>query len=278
MPASCLHERCRALGGAVVLGMASMGVALAADPSALAQRYIRAYPQFFVAYQDGQLLTKTGKRIPFDDGRSKDYERMIVDPAVGDHDFDPEDAFHWPYAAGVALPSAAEPPAGDPGRIRPAAIFQTLYGATAAERARRLRAVPWFPTRDGKLTTLRVTTVNGVDQALERVATALRGLSAQRKRELDGLVFNTDGFSGHFERPVRGFPLRTSGHAYGIAVDVNWNAEYFSGSHRNQPYRYRNQLPQFLVEIFEREGFIWGGRWHDYDSLHFEYRPELLGG
>ncbi|MDP3291618.1 MAG: M15 family metallopeptidase, partial [Sulfuricurvum sp.] len=23
-------------------------------------------------------------------------------------------------------------------------------------------------------------------------------------------------------------------------------------------------------------GFIWGGRWYHYDTMHFEYRPELL--
>ena len=26
----------------------------------------------------------------------------------------------------------------------------------------------------------------------------------------------------------------------------------------------------------EKHGFIWGGRWYHYDTMHFEYRPELL--
>ena len=30
------------------------------------------------------------------------------------------------------------------------------------------------------------------------------------------------------------------------------------------------------AHIFERHGFIWGGKWHHYDTMHFEYRPELL--
>ena len=29
--------------------------------------------------------------------------------------------------------------------------------------------------------------------------------------------------------------------------------------------------------IFEKHGFIWGGRWYHYDTMHFEYRPELVG-
>src|SRR5262245_1812136 len=29
---------------------------------------------------------------------------------------------------------------------------------------------------------------------------------------------------------------------------------------------------------FEKYGFIWGGHWYHYDTMHFEYRPELLAG
>jgi hypothetical protein len=30
------------------------------------------------------------------------------------------------------------------------------------------------------------------------------------------------------------------------------------------------------VRVFEKHGFIWGGAWYHYDTMHFEYRPELL--
>lgn len=39
---------------------------------------------------------------------------------------------------------------------------------------------------------------------------------------------------------------------------------------------YRNRIPADVVQAFERHGFIWGGRWYHYDTMHFEYRPELL--
>jgi hypothetical protein len=26
----------------------------------------------------------------------------------------------------------------------------------------------------------------------------------------------------------------------------------------------------------ERRSFVWGGRWYHYDTMHFEYRPELV--
>ena len=41
-------------------------------------------------------------------------------------------------------------------------------------------------------------------------------------------------------------------------------------------YRYRNRVPWAIAAIFEKHGFIWGAKWYHYDTLHFEYRPELL--
>ena len=40
--------------------------------------------------------------------------------------------------------------------------------------------------------------------------------------------------------------------------------------------KYRNAIPLQIVDVFERHGFIWGGRWNHFDTMHFEYRPELL--
>ena len=37
-----------------------------------------------------------------------------------------------------------------------------------------------------------------------------------------------------------------------------------------------NQIPIQIVRIFEKHGFIWGGFWYHFDTMHFEYRPELL--
>jgi len=39
---------------------------------------------------------------------------------------------------------------------------------------------------------------------------------------------------------------------------------------------YKNKIPQGIIDIFEKHGFIWGGKWYHYDTMHFEYRPELL--
>ncbi len=245
--------------------------------AAMAQRYIRAYPGFFAAYEDGYLVTKDGGRILFDDGRAKDLDGMIVDTAVGDDAFDPEDALHWDYPAGKDIPTSKNPPAGDPGRIRPAAVFEYMYGSSAAERKGRMRDVQWIAPIGGKPKKVRVTTVNGVDKALQRIVSEIMNLPDDKKKALEGIVYRVEGPYGYYDRPVRDFPGRMSGHAYGIAVDINGNLSYFIGGHKGEPYLYRNNVPRFLVDIFEKNGFIWGGRWHSYDAMHFEYRPELLG-
>ncbi|MCL2443985.1 MAG: M15 family metallopeptidase [Treponema sp.] len=30
------------------------------------------------------------------------------------------------------------------------------------------------------------------------------------------------------------------------------------------------------MKTFESQGFIWGGKWQLFDTMHFEYRPEIL--
>jgi hypothetical protein len=67
---------------------------------------------------------------------------------------------------------------------------------------------------------------------------------------------------------------RTSAHAWGIAVDLNPAlAEYWRNDAK---LAWTNRVPQEIVDAFEAEGFVWGGRWYHYDTMHFEYRPELL--
>ena len=40
--------------------------------------------------------------------------------------------------------------------------------------------------------------------------------------------------------------------------------------------RWCDRLSVAIARIFETHGFIWGGAWYHYDTMHFEYRPELL--
>ena len=50
----------------------------------------------------------------------------------------------------------------------------------------------------------------------------------------------------------------------------------WSGAEEGRVGDYRNGIPEPVVRVLERHGFIWGGKWHHFDGMHFEYRPELI--
>ena len=68
-------------------------------------------------------------------------------------------------------------------------------------------------------------------------------------------------------------------HSFGAAIDINTKfADYWiwSGGKPGKVPHYANKFPLAIIDVFERHGFIWGGRWYHYDTMHFEYRPELI--
>ncbi len=80
---------------------------------------------------------------------------------------------------------------------------------------------------------------------------------------------------------------RKSFHSLGIAVDIlpkdlRGKAIYWSWTKDKNPDWMLTPLadrwmpPQPIIDIFEDEGFIWGGKWGIWDNMHFEYRPELI--
>ena len=76
-------------------------------------------------------------------------------------------------------------------------------------------------------------------------------------------------------------------HAYGAAIDFLPKSPggletYWLWTSRTTPewwavpYSKRLQPPEEVIKAFESFGFIWGGKWRYYDTMHFEYRPEIL--
>jgi hypothetical protein len=49
------------------------------------------------------------------------------------------------------------------------------------------------------------------------------------------------------------------------------NAEWYT-----VPYSGRFHPPEPVVKAFEAYGFCWGGKWPLFDTMHFEYRPEIM--
>jgi hypothetical protein len=80
---------------------------------------------------------------------------------------------------------------------------------------------------------------------------------------------------------------RRSNHSYGTAIDLlprdlkerrtywRWNEnEMIDNETINRETYY--MPPETVIKIFEDHGFIWGGKWDLIDTMHFEYRPEIL--
>jgi hypothetical protein len=76
-------------------------------------------------------------------------------------------------------------------------------------------------------------------------------------------------------------------HAYGTAIDILprstggkqtywlWTAQHIK-KWWTVPYSRRYAPPAAVIKAFESYGFVWGGKWTNYDTMHFEYRPEIL--
>ncbi len=67
-------------------------------------------------------------------------------------------------------------------------------------------------------------------------------------------------------------------HAWGAAIDISAARTDYWFWHRAGTVNagQATSIPAEIIEIFERHGFIWGGKWFHYDTMHFEYRPELV--
>jgi peptidoglycan LD-endopeptidase CwlK len=225
--------------------------------------FLSGYPATLVGFNNNQLLFRDGTKLKFDDGQKKDFNELLAHAT-------PLNQLAQTYPIG---PDSYQPPEYnyDPGRFRSAVFFRAMYGNNPREVEAHLVTIPWMP--GSAHATVRITSVNGVDRALAAVSAELDQLPEAEKK----YVTTTSGTYNW--RPIAGSD-QLSAHSFGIAIDINsqysdyWRWAKPSGDGK---IAYRNRIPHSIVEIFERHGFIWGGKWYHYDTMHFEYRPELLG-
>lgn len=222
----------------------------------------KAYPGFIKKIKPNAIVWTDGSELPFDDGiKNKNFDRLLNEP-------DMEDMFRFKYSQDADYPIPPEKNY-DPGRIRYEPFFIKMYGKTKEEVLKNLVEITWLPETLGLK--LKVTRVNGVNRKLRAVS-----------EELDRLP---DRFKKYLENPGGTFAYRfiagtqrLSVHSFGIAVDINVKHSHYWLWHMDEEDEpvYKNLIPIEIVEIFEKYGFIWGGKWYHYDTMHFEYRPELL--
>ncbi|MBI5892397.1 MAG: M15 family metallopeptidase [Deltaproteobacteria bacterium] len=179
-----------------------------------------------------------------------------------------QDQMSMKYPAGEKI-DYSPPENFDPGRIRYEPFFRKMYGNTKNEVVSNLVTINWMPKTVNK--PIFVTKVNGVDLKLQKISDELDKLPDEIKEYAKDIA-------AFMWRNIQG-AKRLSMHSFGIAIDINskhLNYWQWSKPDKTGRYLYENKIPFEIVRIFEENGFIWGGRWYHFDTMHFEYRPELL--
>ena len=120
---------------------------------------------------------------------------------------------------------------------------------------------------------------------LGRVEARIQEL-AKTEPDIQSWLKSLHSITGWNWRNVAGSENR-SFHAYGVAIDLLMQAQAGMETYwqwtaakgidwRTVPVENRQNPPASAIRAFEDQGFIWGGRWSRYDTMHFEYHPELL--
>jgi hypothetical protein len=229
-----------------------------ADP--VLSALIAAYPDHVSGYDGDTIFFRNGRRMAASDGTAyKSFEQLLARPSLRDQFAQP-----YPLGGNVHTPRHNE----DPGRFRNEAFFRAIYGdCRKGEVTRHLRRVAWLPRHGGG--SVLVTRVNGV---ADKIAAISRELDARPQ-----LAKYAIGSPGAYSCRSIAQTHQLSFHGYGAAIDLNLRfSDYWLWKANTARPVWRNRIPAEIVEIFERHGFIWGGKWYHYDTMHFEYRPELI--
>jgi hypothetical protein len=246
------------------LAMLASGTSLLAQDDQVRQaldKLVAAYPDALAGHDGKVLRWRDGTVMPVADGaEKKTFPEQLRHASIVDQ-------FRIPYPRGpLDKPPAVD---ADPGRFRNAAFFAKMYGdCQMGQMAPRLASLAWLPKIWGK--TIRITSLNGVDAHLRAVSAEIDALPVKIKRAAYPIA-------GTYNCRAVADTGEPSPHGYGIAIDLNTAfSDYWYWRPHGGPIVYRNRMPEEIVTIFEKHGFIWGGKWYHFDTMHFEFRPELL--
>jgi len=125
----------------------------------------------------------------------------------------------------------------------------------------------------------------GVQQKLDIIEERIKA-AAKTDNTIQKWINNLGSLEAYGWRFIADTHAR-SYHAYGLAIDLlpkslGNKQTYWLWSSRirddwwNVSYNERYHPPEAVIKAFEANGFIWGGKWPLFDTMHFEYRPEVL--
>ncbi len=217
----------------------------------------KIYPDHILKIEKNKLILSNKQELVIDDGRSKNHQTKLQNPDI-------EDMLSQNYPLGECLNKNLQVNF-DPGRIRNERLMKHLYGSNPKEIQKNLTSVNWFGQK------LKFTKKHNAHKALIKVRDELAKYKALKKYLTPSAgTFNWRKISG---------TKRLSVHSFAAAIDINIKYAHYwrwSGDKPGKVRSYKNKVPEKIINIFENNGFIWGGKWYHYDTMHFEYRPELI--
>lgn len=225
------------------------------------QCYVEGYGDLIVSADETTLLLKDGTRFPY----RNDSSKSTWEDKINNADLATQLSQHYDEGENETPPAYLF----DPGRLRYQPFFQALYGKDQKTVEKNLVTILW-PTLKGSLK-LPVSKIGGVDKKLFAIGEEIAKLPKSDR-------IWAEGATTYAYRVIKDTD-RLSMHSFGIAVDLApAKTQYWKDESPSETAHigYRNTMPRSIVRIFEKHGFIWGGRWYHYDTMHFEYRPELL--
>jgi hypothetical protein len=239
----------------------------------LVQALLNAYPHQLDGFTKQGIIWKDGTNTPLFEPSNPLYPAdELENPTFKDQ------LTSSSYVKGIL----DSPPETDPGRIRYEPFFKKMYGTNQREVEEKLVTIHWLPQYFDQKCSLKITSVNQVDQRLIAISNALELLIKYRPEYLKFIENAPHTYQWRFIAHTD----RLSMHSFGIAIDIavdysdywQWDLQqkHLPITEDAPLLNYQNQIPWDIIDIFEGHGFIWGGKWRHYDTMHFEYRPELL--
>jgi len=180
--------------------------------------------------------------------------------------------YHYPTSP---LKEAIEKPASIARRSDD--FYKMIFGETEREIRKHCREIR-FLHRMAFVNTLCIPALKQVEAEILR--------QAEENPDVASFVKNIRILYSFKQKEIVG-SQNSSFHGYGLAVDLvprsydkkhvywKWSAVYYKDWHRI-PVQQRWSPPQPVIDAFERNGFVWGGKWVHFDVIHFEYRPEII--
>ena len=216
-----------------------------------------AYPGFFAGHEtdpDGTvwLRTRTGERLLYDDGKPKTHAEALANGDI-------EDSMRQPYPLEPLRPDLGTDE--EAGRIRSYPLLRALYGNNRKTVERRLVRTPLYHTRL-KVAPELVSPIREIHVALSQTPDA-------------GLAPYFSTIYSQTWRLVSGTNTLST-HSFGIAVDLTPKLGPYWRWSKGDSHPAQKTYPSRIVQLFEDNGFVWGGKWRHFDLMHFEYRPEII--